>query len=134
MAFGSDNVKQVSVVITDPGADNKQIRLFKADQASEIVGVYVTARDAQGAGSAGNFAIHNYGTAGTALGGTIASAVGGTAVADRLAAGTPATATLVDGTLADGDWVVLDYQETGDWVEAAVTVNIHYVSGIGAAA
>lgn len=133
MAFGYDQQKHVVALVTDPGADNKQIRLFKAETAIEITAVNVVSRDAQGAGSAGNFTLLNYGTSGTAVAGTITSAVGGTAVADRLAAGVPGAATLVDGTLSSGQWVVLDYQETGDWVEGLVTVDITYVNGVGAA-
>lgn len=130
--FGYDNKKHASFLLTDPGADNKQIRLFKADTAIEITAVSVVSRDAQGAGSAGNFTLLNYGTSGTAVAGTITTAVGGTASADRLAAGVPSAATVSDGTLSSGQWVVLDYQETGDWVEGLVTVDITYVNGVGA--
>lgn len=133
MGFGFDNVKHVTAVITDPGADDKKIPLFRADQRCELKRISVTARDAQGAGSAGQFSVFNMGTSGTAVAGTVGSA-GGTAVADRLSAGVPKTVTLTAGQtdVGAGEWLVLDYQETGDWVEGSVTVHLEYVDGIGA--
>lgn len=133
--FGSENIETISRVITDPGADDKQIHLWRAPRACEVKSAYIVARDAQSAGSAGEYTLQNFGTAGTAIkstGGTIVSTLGGTAAAARLAAGVPEAGTIVEGTLAEGEWVVLDYQETGDFVESAVLVQFDVVYGVGA--
>lgn len=130
--FGSENIRSLSFRIGDPGADNKQIHLWRAPKACEILRAYIVVQNAQGAGSAGEFALHNYGTAGTSVSGTVAGAKGGTASASRLSAATPAAYTLTEGTMAEGEWLVLDYQETGDWVEQQVTISIDYVAGVGA--
>jgi hypothetical protein len=37
---------------------------------------------------------------------------------------------VVEGTLASGEWLVLDYQETGDWVEASVRIQLDVIYGI----
>lgn len=127
-----DNQYAFTVVVGDPGADNKKIHLFKAPLHCTILAANLVVQDAQGAGSAGAFALLNYGTPGTAekaTGGTIAAALGGTAVASRIAAATPAAYTLSNAELAAGEWVVLDYQETGDFVEANVAITINYVLG-----
>lgn len=132
MSFSFENVKTITRSISDPGADNKQVHLFRAPQSCEILRAYISVQNAQGAGSAGAFQLENWGTAGTAVAGTVAAAEGGTASADRLAAATPVAYTLTDGTLAAGEWLVLDYQETGDFVEGQVTITFDYVDGIGA--
>jgi hypothetical protein len=132
MAFGSDIVHSVTVIVGDPGADNKQIHLWRAPVAAEIKRAYIAVQNAQGAGSAGAFALHNFGTGGTAVGGTVAAALGGTATASRLSAATPSAYTISEGTMAAGEWLVLDYQETGDWVEQQVAITFDYVLGIGA--
>lgn len=131
--FGSDNIQTVSFLINDPGADNKAIHIWRAPAACEILHAYITVQTAQNSGTAGEFALHNYGTAGTAIkssGGTIAGAKGGTA--SPLSAATPYAYTLVEGTMVSGDWVVVDYQETSDWIEVNVTITFDYVLGIGA--
>lgn len=131
--FGYDDVKSVVFKLTDPGADNKQIHIWRAPQACEILRGYIACQNAQAAGSAGAFQIENWGTAGTATAGTIFASKGGTAASDRLSAETPYALTLSEGTLAAGEWVVLDYQETGDWVEQQVTIVFDYIDGVGAA-
>lgn len=132
MAFGSNIVHSFSAKITDPGADDKQLHIFRAPTALEILRAYIVVQNAQGAGSAGEFALHIYDTAGTGLAGTVAAAKGGTASAARLSAETPAAFTISEGTLSAGQWLVVDYQETGDWVEQQVTIVFDYVLGIGA--
>ena len=129
--FGSDQIKSITVVIADPAADNKQIHLWKAPNECTILSANIVCQNAQGAGSAGSFALHNFGTAGTAVGGTVAAALGGTAAASRLSASTPAAYTISDGYLEDGEWLVLDYQEVGDWVEQNVSITWDYVTGKG---
>lgn len=133
--FGDLNVETVVVTVTDPGADDKQMHVWRAPMACEVLRAYVVARDAQGAGSAGEYTLQNWGTAGTAIktsGGTVVSTLGGTAAGVRLAAETPKAGTVIEGTVATGEWLVLDYQETGDFVEARVIFTFDVVYGIGA--
>jgi hypothetical protein len=135
MGFGYVTARETfSVVIGDPAADNKRIHLFKvpSDLRGEILSANLVCQNAQNAGSAGTFQLENWGTAGTAVGGTIAVGLGGTAVAARLSAETPAAYTISEGTLVESEWVVLDYQEVGDFVEGNVTLHIEIQWGIGA--
>jgi hypothetical protein len=131
--FPSELKETITISLADPGADNKQYHLWRAPRECEVVTAYVVSRDAQGAGSAGEFTVHNFGTAGTAIkstGGTVVATMGGTAAGVRLAALTPRAGTVVEGTLASGEWLVLDYQETGDWVEALVRIQLDVIYGI----
>jgi hypothetical protein len=130
--FGYLSRVPLSFVIGDPGADDRQIHLFKAPAYSTILNAWIQVAVAQGAGSAGEFMLQNWGTVGTSIkasGGTIAAALGGTAAASRLSADTPTAFTISAGELAEGEWVVLDYQETGDWTEGAVSVHFDLVVG-----
>lgn len=128
--FGSRNVKTFTVLVSDPGADNKQITLLRAPQHLTITKMWLTTQNAQGAGSAGAFEIQNWGTAGTAVVGTVFSSLGGTGTAVRLSAGVSAAGVAVDNTIAPNEIVRLDYQETGDWVEGIVTIEFHIVDGL----
>lgn len=133
--FGSENIETISVHFGDPGADNKKIHLWRAPRAAEVLRCSIAVQNAQGAGSAGEFTIHNFGTAGTAIkstGGTVVSTMGGTAAAVRIGAATPTAGTVIEGTLAQGEWLVIDYQETGDFVEQFVMINLDVVYGVGA--
>ncbi len=134
--FGSNNVQTVSFHIADPGGDDKDIHLMRAPSESDVTikRAYLTVQGAQGAGSATEFELQNWGTAGTAIkssGGTVAAALGGTAAASRLSAATPAAYTISNDTLAAGEWLVLNTQETGDWVEVQATISLDYVIGKG---
>lgn len=132
MAFGSDIVHSMTVVVGDPGADNKQIHLWRAPVAAEVLRAYIAPQNDQNAGSAGAFRLYNYGTSGTAVAGTVTNSKGGTATASQLSGGVPVAYTISEGTLSAGQWLVLDYQETGDWVEQQVSITFDYVLGIGA--
>ncbi len=134
MAILSERREIFSVIFGDPGADDKQIHLFRtpANQPIEILAAFITVQNAQASGSAGEFQLEDWGTDGTSVEGTIAVAIGGTAVGPRIAASTPEPYVLTDGTVAAATWVVLDYQETGDFVEQQVTVTIEYIVGFGA--
>ena len=122
----------MTVTFGDPGADAKSIMLWRAPAACEILRAYISVQNAQGAGSAGEFALHNFGTAGTSVSGTVAAAKGGTATASRLSAATPAAYTLTEGTMASGEFLFCQYEETGDFVEGVVSITWDYVLGIGA--
>ena len=132
MSFPSQSPETIVIQITDPGGDDKQRLVWKAPKACEVISATISPQAAQGSGSAGEYTLLNYGTAGTANEGTVVSAMGGTAVASRLAALTPVAGTINEGTLAEGAYVVLDYQETGDFVEEHVTIVLEVVYGIGA--
>lgn len=131
--FGSEDIKSLSIQIQDPGADNKQQFVWRAPRACEILSVYAIADTAQGAGTATNFALLIYSALGTpALAGTVVAApFCGTSSA--LAAGVPKAGTIVDGTMSQGQWLVIDTQEDTDWSGATqVHFVIDYVLGIGA--
>jgi len=138
MGFGNDNVKHIIATISDPGATGKKILLFKAPSRISIRSATIASSNAQGAGSAGNFELQNFGTAGTAIkagaAGTIAAAAGGTASSARLAANTPGAFTIGKPDVASGEYVYCAYTETGDFVEGLVTIDISYVDGLGGAA
>ena len=134
--FGSENVQSMTVTFGDPAADAKSIMLWRAPKACEILRAYISVATAQGAGSAGEFALHNFGTAGTAIkssGGTVAAAKGGTATASRLSANTPAAYTISEGTMAEGEYLFCQYEETGDYTEGVVSITWDYTLGIAAA-
>jgi hypothetical protein len=129
-AFGFEDRKTASFVIGDPGADNKQIRLFRAPNRLSIMDAWIVSTNAQGAGTATEWMLHNFGTAGTAIkssGGTIGAMLGGTA--SPLSGGVPSQFTLTNTEMADGEWLVADYQEDSDWSEGAVTVFVEYIDG-----
>ena len=130
--FGSDNVQSMTVAIQDPGGDDKQIFLWRAPAACEIHRAYAITDTAQGAGTAGSFALHIYSNAGTpALSGTVAAAVGGTAA--PLAADVPSAFTISEGTLAAGEWLVCQYDEDSDWSGGTqVMICWDYTLGIAA--
>ena len=131
--FGRNNIQTVVYTVNDPGADNKQLHMWRAPMACEILNAYIVSQVTQTSSTAGEFALHNFGTAGTAIkstGGTIAASPCGTAAV--LTAETPKAYTITEGTLAEGEWVVLDYQENGDFTEVNVVIVFDYVLGIGA--
>lgn len=123
----------VSMLIPDPGADNKAIFLYRAPTDGlgggvRILNAYAVTANAMSAGTSFSFALHKYSSAGTpAVNGTIAAAIGGTA-ATVWAAGVPQAFTIdADYSFLDaGEWLVLDYQEdqTGNPTNAVVTVNL----------
>lgn len=115
MSFAFYDQKVVTVSFGDPGGDDVQLLLYKAPEAMQVVSAVLQASTAHAAGTAGEFALHNYGTGGTAVEGTVAVAIGGTAEATRIAANTPEAWTISDATLEVGEYLYLDYQETGDY-------------------
>ena len=132
MANAYDRPETVVINVLDPSADDQQFMVWRAPRACEVISAYASSMVAQTAGSAGEFTLLNYGTAGTAVEGTVVNTIGGTASASRLPALTPVAGTINEGTIAAGDVVVMDYQETGDWVEGVVTIVLEVVWGIGA--
>jgi hypothetical protein len=132
----SQDTRILTVLIPDPGADNKQIFLMKAPSDLNGGGCRIVAASAingaaTGAGTSFSFGLLKYSGAGTpAVNGTIAPAIGGTA-ATIWAAGVPQAFVLDDDyTFLDaGEYLVLDYQEDNASAPTNCTVTIHYLLG-----
>lgn len=128
--FGADRIQSVVVALNyDPAADD-DIVLFRAPRNLEIVGARVLKTNATGADTANYFdlALYNGGTAGTALtamagtiGGTGGWAINNTAF------------TITEGTMTEGQQVLLRYNEEGTGTFVAMQVQLDYVLGVGAA-
>lgn len=135
--FGSENVKTAALVIeADPGGTDEIFYLMKAPRHLTILAAYVVQEQTQNAGTATTIQAENWGTAGTAVEGTIWAAVGGTASGARLTARTPAAATITatQDELDEGDWLIIRYGELGTgWIAGdRIHVEVHYVDGQGA--
>jgi len=129
------NVKTIVVPLyggaTDWQGDDVHMHIYKAPDADEggnvqVLSAWAVMAAATGAGTSFSLALHNYGTAGTAVEGTVAAAMGGTADAAQWAADTPREFTISDGDLNAGEWLVLDKQEdnSSDPTRGIVVVNI----------
>ena len=95
--------------------------------AITVVAAYAANQAATGAGTGFGLSLLNYGTAGTAVGGTVAVEIGGTA--DPWAAGVPKEFTISDGVLDAGEWLVLEKEETNSSDPTRCSVIIHYLVG-----
>ncbi len=115
--FGGNNVFSVSFTLhTDPTAAETYL-FWRAPVACTIIGkVHQTNKTGNG-GTATLLALHNYGTAGTAIkssDGTAIVASGGTAVGAILTADVPAyTSTILNPVVEAGEYLVLAYSEEG---------------------
>lgn len=111
VGFVSDsNILSITTVVPDPTADDS-IHLYRFPVKGRIRGAYAVARDTLAAGTVNYYEVNllNGGTAGTAT--TVASGTaGGTG---GWTADTPATITISTPGFSAGEWVVLNYQETG---------------------
>lgn len=117
--FAYFNKHVVSVLVPDPGADDKQIYLYKAPENMQVESAYLQVSTAMTASGAFTAALHVYDTAGTSVAGTVAAAIGGTA--DPVGADTPEAWTISSPNLTSGQWLVLDYQEEGTgWIANSV--------------
>lgn len=137
--FGANNVQSVILHIdVDPGG-NDVYHVWRAPVGSTIQRVVAMTNKSQNAGTAIAIALHNYGTAGTAIkssGGTVGGALGGTAVASRLTADVPAASTsFTNPYVAAGEYVRLALTEEGaGWQSGEIlTVQVDYVLGKQAA-
>lgn len=127
------NLFTVSSVIPDPGADNKQIFLYRAPSDSlgggvRVLSAYASNGVTMGAGTSFSYQLLKYSSAATpVVNGTITAAIGGTA-ATFWTAGVPQAFTVnSDYAFLDaGEWLVLDYQEdtSGNPTNSVVTVNL----------
>ena len=127
---------QVSVLIPDPGADDKQIFIYKAPTDSLGGGARLKAAQvvngaATGAGTSFSFALHKYSNAGTpAVNGTIAPAIGGTAATIWADAVPQAFVIDTDYSFIDaGEYIVLDYQEDNAAAPTNCVVTLHMEMG-----
>lgn len=134
--FGSENVKALFYDISVDPTGEETFHLMKMPRAATIKAAYVVAENAQNAGTACLIAGENWGTAGTAVEGTVWASVGGTATASQLAAITPKAATINTDhdEFAQGEWLVLHFTEEGAGFIATdrFQVIVHYVDGKGA--
>ena len=127
--FGSQNKKSVVIGLGDPGAD-RDITFWRAPAACEVLAAYATDSVGLAAGTANYFSVALYnggssGTATTALGGT----VGGSGVAWTVSVAKALT--ISEGTLAEGDFAWIRYDETGTCAQN-LTIQLDYVLGVGA--
>ena len=118
---------------TDWQGDTKIGHIMKAPEAADgggikILRAYHITGTAHGAGTAYALSLLNYGTAGTAVEGTIGT-VGGTA--DPISADVPTafTLTAAQQIIDAGEWVVLLKDETNSQDPARGSVVIEYVMG-----
>jgi hypothetical protein len=128
----------------DPGGDNKQLFLLRAPSAAFGGGITILSGEAvQGAaaalsqgvgGTTFTLALHKYTNAGTpAVYGTIAAAIGGTAVG--WGAGVPNAFTITTSGstnyLSAGEWLVCQYNEINAGNPVNATICIRYILGRG---
>ncbi|MBN1967532.1 MAG: hypothetical protein JW910_22950 [Anaerolineae bacterium] len=98
-----------------------------AGGAITILSAYAVNQAATDSGTSFALSLLNYGTAGTAVEGTVASGIGGTA--DAWEAGVPKEFTISDGKLEAGEWLVLYKDEENSSDPTRCSVIIEYVMG-----
>ena len=130
MAFGSEIVHSIPLMIeTDPAGDDAY-HLIKMPRAATVVGAYFVTENNQAAGTGITLTLTNWGTAGTAVqsGGTIASALG-TGINANIP--TAATITAAQARVDEGEWLVVQLTEVGGGWQSADRVHyqVDYVLG-----
>lgn len=133
MAFSSEQVQSKHYRLDVDYAGAETLHWFKAPKALTVIGAWAVAEVAQNAGTAVTMTLENWGTAGTAVEGTIVPVLGGTAAAAQLGALVPKAGT-PDSTndyVDEGDWLVIAVAELGaGWVAGdAFVYTINYVIG-----
>ena len=138
------DTKVLTYALGDPGGDNKQLFLLRAPSAAFGGGLTILSGEAvQGAaaalsqgvgGTTFTLALHKYTNAGTpAVYGTIAAAIGGTAVG--WGAGVPNAFTITTSGstnyLSAGEWLVCQYNEINAGNPVNATICIRYILGRG---
>ena len=132
--FGYDDVKTVSVVISDPTSDatypilRVPTRMTKIEVLRAWAEVDTTITLGSGTGIALTLLV--YGSEGTGLEGTVSSILGGTTI--TWTAETPKTFSLSDGTMDADEYLRVKYDESGTVAPLNITIGIDYVSGVGA--
>ena len=117
---------------SDWQGDTKVANVYRAPSAAlggaiKIVRAYATNQAATGAGTGFALTLLNYGTAGTAVAGTISDALGGTA--DAWAAGTPKEFTITDGDLDADEWLAVLKDEENSSDPSRCYLVIQYLHG-----
>ena len=134
MAFGRDIQHTVSVVLSDPTADSTPPIWRVPSEITKIEILEGWASSATlvtlGEGTGIALTLLDYGTAGTAVEGTVTSALGGTTI--TWTANTPKEFTISEGTLDANDYLMVKYDETGTVAPLNITIGFTWVSGVGA--
>ena len=130
MAFGGLIEHSVSFGPFEDAAGDESWLTWKAPAAAEIRRAYVAPTATTAASTVNYFSVQlqNGGQdgAGTAA---VTAAVGGTA---GWTADTPKQMSIAEGTLAEGDWLKVVYDEEGAVAPGDLTVTVDYVLGTGA--
>jgi hypothetical protein len=129
MSFPAMNPQVVVVALNDPGADDQQVPVFRAPKSCEVVSAYLGVQGAQDGTNASEIKLQkNDGSTVSDM----SDVLGGTVLADRLAAGSMNAFTISEGTLAAGDVVEVDYQLNGTAPEVNMVLVLEVVWGKGA--
>ena len=120
---------------SDWQGDDVHMHVFRAPDADEggamrLISAHAVNAAATGAGTGFGLALHNYGTGGTAVEGTIAVEIGGTA--DPWVADTPKEFALTAGQekIDAGEWIVLDKQEDNSSDPTRMIVHLLFEPGV----
>ena len=132
--FGYDRVHTSVIVISDPTSDALYpiLRAPSRSTKIEIIAAWaeIDTTITLGNGTGIALSLLDYGSAGTGLAGTVAAALGGTTI--TWTAEVPKTFTISEGTMDEGDYLKVKYNETGTVAPLNITVGIEYVIGVGA--
>ena len=132
--FGYDAVRSQVVVLSDPTADGT-FNIWRAPSRAtkvEILSAYAISDTAiSGVGTVITLRLLDMGSEGTALGGTVSATLGAAGTGDW-SAKVPRAFTISEGTLDGGDWLAVDYEETGTVAPLNITIQVDWVSGVGA--
>ena len=132
--FGYDNVRSQVIALSDLGADGT-VPIWKTPTRAtkvEILEASVVLSDAiAGVGTAIYLKLLDMGAAGTLLAGTVSAVLGATGTGDWTAR-VPRNFTISEGTLDGGDWLAVDYEETGTVAWDNMILTVSWVSGVGA--
>lgn len=137
MTISSENIKSsVLTIDADPGGTDEIFYLFKATRNMTVISAYMVSEQTQNAGTAVGLRLENWGSAGTAVEGTVTTQLGGTASGSRLTARTPAAATVssTEQYINKNEWLAVRYTEEGTgWIaNDRFTFAINWVNGRGA--
>lgn len=133
--FGSRR-KVASVVVYDPGQDGVvPVLRVPTGETWTIEAAYAVADRTSAASTADYWAVglYNGGTAGTAVDAVSSANAGGTA---GWVANTPKSISITDGSgdLSAGQYLCVNYAETGTAAPGVISVFIEYVEGHGSTA
>jgi len=129
MSFAYFQNKVVNVQISDPAGD-EILHVFRAPEYMTLVKAYASVTTAMGTSKGAKVRLLNYGTAGTAVGGTVTNELGGSAAGNDFAtAAVPVEFTISNGALDSGEWLVLNIDEEGDWQGGLMSLQMEFRPG-----